>query len=213
MAEPQAPAAHTPYPTRGLRQLPIELLGEILSAIDNLPSLSSASLASRTLHDVFTNAKRRILSRVLVNHVGINVIPDALAAVESIDATREGGDTFLVELAQVPDFLTRDQVCSIAKLSAAVRAFAKLFVQILSPLPNESELARIERTFYRFETFRNLLGNSSGDLPTFEKTTDSFFAALAPRETEQLGCIHDFLFHQIQPGTYTTRLTDRCSIR
>ncbi|KAI1376608.1 hypothetical protein F4677DRAFT_83451 [Hypoxylon crocopeplum] len=209
MATIQAPVAQAPH-LRGLEQLPVELLGEILSAIDELPSLFSASLASRTLHDAFTKAKRTILSRVLLNHVGFDMIPDALVAVESIDATREGWDAFLVEPAQVPNLLTMDQIYSIAKVSAAVRAFAKLFVQsatgvrpdiqIRSPLPSESELARIEHTFYRFEIFRNIFRTLLSDPLTFEKATNSFFAALAPWEAEQLGCIHDFFFHQIQPA-------------
>lgn len=198
--------------TRALEELPTELSGEILSAIDDLPTLSSASLASRTLHNAFANEKRTILSRVLANHMGIDVIADALAAVESIDATCEGWDPFLVEPDYVPNLLTTDQVYSIAKLSAVVRELAKLFVQSATGVrpeiqtPNESELARIERTFYRFETFRDLFGTSSIDLPTFKMTTDAFFAALAPWEVEQLGCIHDFIFHQIKPGTDTTFL-------
>lgn len=213
----QISIAQTPHWT-GLRleRLPVELLSGILSALDDLPSLSAATLASRTLHNAFTQAKRAILSSVLVNRVGADVIPDALAAVGGIDATCESEGALLVAPAQVQGLLSEDQVCSVANLSAVVRAFAELFVQSATDagpeiktgprLPSEAELARIERTFYRFETFGNLLRAWSGDLPTFEEKTDSLLSSLAPWEVEQLGCIHDFLFHQIKPGTLATFL-------
>lgn len=202
--------------SRGLEQLPVELLGGILSALDDLPSLSSATLASRTLHNAFTQTKRAILSSVLVNSVGADVIPDALAAVGGIYATCESEGALLVAPAQIQCLLSEDQVCSVAKLSAVVRAFAKLFVQSATDarpeiktglrLPSEAELACIERAFYRFEAFGNLLGAWSGNLPTLEEKTDSLLSTLAPWEVEQLGCIHDFLFHQIKPGTFATFL-------
>lgn len=199
--------------SRGLEELPVELLSGILSALDGFPSLSSATLASRTLHNAFTQAKRAtsILSSVLANGVGADMIPDALAAVGAIDAACESEGALLVAPAQVQSLLTEDQFCSVAKLSAAVRAFAELFVQSATDArpeikagprrPSETELARIERTFYRFETFGSLLRAWSGDLPTFEKKTDSLLSILAPWQVGQLGCIHDFLFHQIKPDT------------
>ncbi|KAI0377876.1 hypothetical protein F5Y04DRAFT_263451 [Hypomontagnella monticulosa] len=204
-----ASIAHKPHSTK-LEQLPVELLCEILSVIDNLTSLSSATLASRTLYNAFINARCSILSKVLVNQVGVDMIPHALAAVESIPTTHEDWGAFLAEPARVPDLLTADQVYLIVRLSAVVNKLSTLFVQSAvgiqpqiqswSPIPSKSELARIERTLYRFETLRNYFGALSGDLPAFGKNIDAFFATLAPWEVEQLGSIHDFLFHQIQPA-------------
>lgn len=199
-------------PPRGLEQFPAELLAEILAAIDDLPSLSSATLASRSLHDAFIGAKQIILTRVLVKQLGVNTVSNALGAIESREAACDGCNAFLVDAVKVPDLLTINQINSIVKLSATVRAFSKLFVQsaldVLPdirirrlPLPSENELARIERAFYRFETFRTAFAGSSwSHLPSFERATFSFFDALAPWEVEQLGCIHDFLFHQIKPA-------------
>lgn len=191
---------------KGLEALATELLIAILSEISDLRSLSSATSASRTIHHAFVTAKLAILSKVLANQVGADLMQDALEAVRWTHANR---NALTAETARVPGLLTMDEVLFIARLGPTVSAFAKRFalsaadvqpnLQVLSPLPNTSELGRIERTFYRFETFRNLFSN-----PLDEASADLFLGSLPPCEVEQLGCVHDFLFHQIKLGTDDT---------
>jgi hypothetical protein len=92
-----------------------------------------------------------------------------------------------------------------------VNAFAQPFIQYAAynqpalcggplPLPTEKEMSRIKRTFYYFEIFRNWFRDLPDARVLLEEKMDVFFSALAPWEVEQLGCIHDFLLHQIKPG-------------
>jgi len=200
-------------------RLPVELLSAVLSMLDDLPSLLSAILASRAFNNAFHEEKLAILSRVLVRYVGPDAISAALAAIEADAAakthvsswTAEDIQAFCTEhlenRAPVPPFNALGKVIAVAKLSAAVKAFTKRFAQSVvdtSPTTEMSTLTaaervRVERAFYLFETFCALFRNTHRNSSVLVGI-DNFFSIFCPWELEQLGCIHDFLFHQVQPG-------------
>lgn len=194
-----------------LEDLPVELLSHILGALDDLPALLSAIQASRTLHDTFLVAKQIILSSILVRQVGADLMQAALMAVDSSKETSDAPGTTIDSRAAQSSLLKLDQVVAIARLNVAVSAFTELFIQYATrtqpalhrglPLRTGTETTRIARTFYYFETFRNWFGDSSDARIPLERRLEVFFSAFTPWEVEQLGCIHDFLFHQIKPGT------------
>ncbi|KAI1423884.1 hypothetical protein F5Y12DRAFT_797928 [Xylaria sp. FL1777] len=105
----------------------------------------------------------------------------------------------------------------VSRLHFYVDALAKKFVDAAftkAPLNQSShpvthqEICRIQRALYRFETYCNLfwvgrkLGRQfSADLsPIYDEQRALFFAHFHPCETEQLGCIHDFLVQAISPA-------------
>lgn len=200
----------------GLEDLPAELLSHILCKLNDLPALLSAIQASRTLHDTFVAAKHTILSKVLIRHVGASLMRVALMAVESSAESHDVPGT-AADHHHAPKLtlLELDQVLAINKLNAAVDAFAQRFVQYTAynqpaldegppPLPTEKEMSRIKRTFHYLEIFRNRFSDSLDPRVLLEEKMSVFLSSLAPWEVEQLGCIHDFLFHQIKPGRYMT---------
>lgn len=201
-----------------LEDLPIEVLTHILCKLDDLPSLLPAIQASRTLHDTFAATKRIILSNVLTRHVGESLIRAALMAVESSTESFDAPGT-AADHRHAPKWalLEPDQVLAVNKLNTAVNGFAQLFIQYTAenqsalskepPLPTEKEMTRIKRIFYYFEIFRNWFRAPSDARVLLEEKMDVFFSELAPWEVEQLGCIHDFLFHQIKPGIGPSLLT------
>lgn len=203
-----------------LEGLPIELLTHVLCKLDNPAALLSAIQASRCLHDVFAVTKRIVLSSVLTHHVGIDLIQAALLAVKPSEEAKGDLETALGGSAPKVPLLELDQAVAVAKLDAAVEALAQTFVEVAAckkptlshrpPLPTDTEMHRIKRTFYLFEIFRTWFQASCAQYArsrakvearkVLEERMDTFFAALPPWEVEQLGCIHDFLFRQIKPG-------------
>jgi hypothetical protein len=181
--------------------------------LDDLPTLHSAILASRAFSYAFREAKSTILSRVLIKHVGVDVMPEALVAIKAVADipiwTEKSIGTFCSEHLQirgpVPSLYTPGKVAAMAKLSATVKALTERFVPSITtsrlkmPTSTPSERARIERAFYRFETFCTLF-RPSPSCDDILLCMDKFFCPFSPWELEQLGCIHDFLFHLVKPG-------------
>ena len=205
-------------PVSPILRLPVEMFGAILSMLDDLPSLLSTILTTRAFNSAFLEGKHTILSRVLIKHVGADIIFDALAAIEAEATattraslfTSEGIQAFCAEHFRigrpVPPFNDLGKAIAVAKLSATVKAFTARFAQWVAATSPEgmstltvTERARVERAFYLFETFCNLFRNrhrrSGESVGRFH-----FFSTFCPWELEQLGCIHDFLFQQVQSG-------------
>ncbi|KAJ9646962.1 hypothetical protein H2204_000654 [Knufia peltigerae] len=68
--------------------------------------------------------------------------------------------------------------------------------------PTPTEIRRIQRTLYRFEIYCNLF-RARKKPPAAAFDVDEhrtvFFSKFSPWENEQLGCIHDYLFHKASP--------------
>ncbi|KAJ5726783.1 zinc finger domain protein [Penicillium malachiteum] len=62
-----------------------------------------------------------------------------------------------------------------------------------------SENYRIERSFYIFQVYCSLFGQSKTPLP-FDDQLDKFFKRFAPWENEQFACVHDFLLDELEPA-------------
>ena len=70
-------------------------------------------------------------------------------------------------------------------------------------IPSELEMHRIERSLYVFDLykilFRRTKQSRKGRFTSKDQWT-TLFSKFAPWETEQLGCIYDYLFDMITPG-------------
>ena len=67
-----------------LEQLPAELQQMILSALPDVQSLQAAILCCSTIHAAFISAEASVTSRVLLNEIDSDVIPEAFAALRSL---------------------------------------------------------------------------------------------------------------------------------
>ncbi|KAJ5714845.1 zinc finger domain protein [Penicillium malachiteum] len=57
----------------------------------------------------------------------------------------------------------------------------------------------MERSFYTFEVYCSLFGQSETPLP-LDDELETFFKRFAPWENEQLACVHDFLVDELEPA-------------
>ncbi|KAI1211943.1 uncharacterized protein F4807DRAFT_416990 [Annulohypoxylon truncatum] len=64
-------------------KLPMEIVQNIFFRIDNFDTLRSAILTCRHLHAAFTSRERSIVTQVLVNQIGWDVLPEAIVVDES----------------------------------------------------------------------------------------------------------------------------------
>ncbi len=211
-----------------LERLSIELHRLILLELDDIGSLGCAILSCHALHSAFSINPGVIATQVLVNQVGCDVLPEAIAAFESSRAGAEKDD-FVGFMAQ---HVYRRSVCSISATPAEAASFAKLDVcsrqlvhmfandclaEVPTPkaeedvadqssdvslAPTPSERARIRRALYRFETFCNIARRILPGVFYPDTRLDSFCSRFSPWENEQVGCIQDFLFRLVSPGEF-----------
>lgn len=61
-------------------QLPVELLNTVFTSITDLNTLANAALSCRSLYATFKGNEKRIIKEFLINHIGIDVLPEAILA-------------------------------------------------------------------------------------------------------------------------------------
>lgn len=204
-----------------IAQLSVELKQMILSNIPDVLSLRSAALSCRTLYHTLINAETIITTRVLLNQVGIDVLPEAYITHEASrlkSYTKEPIQDFIArhlsKRQPPPVSWTLCDAIPVAKLHACVSALTLQFVtatSMKSPAcgtrpATRTELSRIERAMYRFEIFCNLFRSFDDSAPRLlEQLWDTFFLNFSPWESEQLACVHDYLVQAVFPGMYYIR--------
>jgi hypothetical protein len=206
-------------PKSALEVLPIEVKQAIMSTLPDVWSLKSIALTSSPLYRAFTGAEVLITSRVLLNEVELDVLPEAAAALESSRLkpwTRQRIQDFvfqhLYSRGPPPQKWTLSDALLISKLYDYVHYFAadlasKTLVKppILTYLKSnqaplsQNEITRIIRAFYRFEIYCNIFRDPKRTI-NVRKQRDIFFSNFSPWENEQLACIHDYLFQVVSPG-------------
>ncbi|KAJ2971411.1 hypothetical protein NUW58_g9426 [Xylaria curta] len=214
----------TPSPINGL---PVELLREVLEFLPDVSSLYAAVLSCSLFHSAFLGADETITTKVLLNQIDPNVLPEALVAFESAQLHPHNADPKCRE--DILDFVAQNlqqrptpyrswslrKAIQLGRIHSYVDTFAREFALIaLSKChlkqfnipPTLQELCRIERALYRFEVYCNLFreipGRRFSSIPStiYGERKQLFFAKFAPHENEQLGCIHDFLVRAVSPS-------------
>jgi hypothetical protein len=145
-----------------------------------------------------------------MNDVGIDILPEAIAALES-------RDLFLAP-EELPEFASRQfksrqvhqrlrrlsTALSMSEFYQHVLHFAADFAiisvrsssladsEIPADRPSRSEKSRMKRALYRFEICCNMF--KVGHQPAFHprEQNDIFFRCFSHWENEQLACIHDY---------------------
>ena len=206
-------------PKSALEVLPIEVKQAIMSTLPDVWSLKSIALTSSPLYRAFTGAEVVITSRVLLNEVELDVLPEAAAALESSRLkpwTRQRIQDFVFQhlhsRGPPPQKWTLSDALLISKLYDHVYYFtADLASKTLVKPPistylksnqaplSQNEITRIIRAFYRFEIYCNIFRDPKRTINVREQR-DIFFSNFSPWENEQLACIHDYLFRVVSPG-------------
>ena len=205
-----------------MRELPFEVVQAIMSALPDVCSLRSMAQSSSFMYQAFSDAENRLTSSVLSNAIGLDILPEAVAALESSQLepwTRQRIQEFLSQHFRVrrapPQRYTLSKALQISKLYSHIDYFVADFAHktlVKSPTaahrawPSPHERVRIARTFYRFETYCNLFRNPKRNLFTIEEQREIFFGCFSPWENEQLACVHDYLFRAVSPGMDETFL-------
>ena len=205
-----------------MERMPVELRQELLGFLPDLISLRSAVLTCSSFYEAFISAEVLVTTRVLGNQVDLEVLPEALAVLESSHLqpwTRQRIQDFVRDhldsrKPQLPSQWTLAQAISLGSLHRHVQSFATAFASDaltkqlganeLNTIPNyppsHDEIHRIQRALYRFELYCNLFRDPKRTLFNIKEQIPLFFFKFSPWEIEQLGIIHDYLFRVISPG-------------
>lgn len=220
--EQEAPPSH-------LERLSVELLRMILCTLPDVATLHTAVLSCPAFHFAFQESESSITTQVLLSQVDIDLLPDAVAALESwslsqrvqhvdISGRHRSIQHFMTtnihRRPRTPQTWALRQVYRIGRLSGCVSQLAHKFASgaiARAPLnrresaaPTSQELHRIQRTLYRFEIYRNLFREpAQAQSGVADRQYELFFESFTSWEIEQLGCFHDFLVRSVWPGEFS----------
>lgn len=208
-----------PGPIAGL---PVELVRIILSSLPDVASLQPAALSCPLFYRVFLEAETSITTQVLLNQIDISVLPEAMAASESLRLRVHGTDPKSRQA--IMDFVAQNlrqrqtpprswslrNALRLGRLHSHVDGLAEKFaraaltkppIDSASSITTHQETCRIERALYRFQIYCNLFcEDQKAPSSVYGEQQRLFFANFAPWENEQLGCVHDFLVNVVSPG-------------
>ncbi|KAF2795333.1 hypothetical protein K505DRAFT_302244 [Melanomma pulvis-pyrius CBS 109.77] len=207
----------------GLHLLPVELQQAIFFQLHRTDDISAAALTCRSLLLAFLDAKSLIENKVLRNEIRRDVLPEALAvlnsarmlrqsqrSVSSIQEFLEENFTFRIE---PHGQLASADVYALSRLNDLITRIARRYIACVlkeSPggqedvgrRPSKDEVARVHRAFYRFELWCNLFRTHKTNETILEpdQQREVFFDRFSPWENEQLACINDYLARAILPA-------------
>ena len=208
-------------PKSALERISIELKQQILCDLSDITSLRSAILTCSSLYHAFVDAKVLITTHVVASHIGPEVLPEAIAALQSSrlqPRTRQNAQEFvhdhLHSRKAPPPLSNLSEALALASLHHRVESFAAAFASeaLTKPSfvgdldsmpeypPSLNEIHRIQRAFYRFEIYCNLFRESKHPAFQIEEQKDVFFSNFWPWKNEQLGSIQGYLFRVVSPG-------------
>ncbi|KAK2728998.1 hypothetical protein CKAH01_10569 [Colletotrichum kahawae] len=221
-----------------LTGLPVEILRIILSHSVDIISLDSTVHSCGTLFHAFYAFPAPIITAVIHREIGKDLLFEAVRFARALDFSRSRHRATVVANAAFAEFLRRDQesphqlrwtlpgACFVTHLdrivkSSSLRIESEILARIQSIHPHmemrpasSTELPRIQRALYRFETYRFLFparrdydfDYSDDDSDNINVLDDEmkaqmlFLAASPPWENEQLGCIHESLWRLVAPA-------------
>ena len=199
--------------------LPVELLQAILSQSRDSFSLRALALSTTSFYRAFLATRSSILLAVLHNEFSEGTLRAALLTLASARLRPHIGDSIQKLLAQfqsgaalIPDSWSLSDSLELSRLRHDVGYFARDFsstlcTNLVTGLPEENQLVltstemdRIERAFYRFELYCNLIRDgavrSISSLEAQEIRTlvvDRFL----PWENEQLASVYEYLWWKL----------------
>ena len=207
-----------PPPSNYLSGLPAEIKHVIFSFLPDAASLYALISTCSSFYYSFLDCKSSILAQTLRNQINPSLMPDALAtfkssqlplwSIETVeDLVRLHGSGETPSLLQKP---TLRHALAITKMYDHVQFFANRFItSAISHHPvtgvrewepsriSPSEINRIQRTLYRFESLCNQFARTkrSRDCPGVFAID---FRKYAPWENEQLACVCDFFISIVE---------------
>ena len=205
-----------------IKSLPVELIQLILGALPDAVTLRALVLSHSSFYRAFITGKDFITFKVLLNQIVPNLLPDAVAVLESSrfrSWNRKLIQEFLADYHQgrlspsrtwtisdaVPVSMLHDDICFFMTdfVTVALAANPVTGVPDVSPSPLTSrEKFRISQAFYRFELYCNLFRERCWKDNRFgpEEQREIFFDHYSPWENEQLACVHDYLYRRMVAG-------------
>jgi len=197
-----------------MEKLPTEVQQALLSASTDVYSLRSLVLSCSTLYHCFKGTESLIIHQVLLNEIGISVLPEAVLALRSPRRPpkydKEFQNYFLVTRQIPPKTWKLSEAMHMSRTAFYVQFFAADFIERVRykwpddvVFPSQAETERVERAFYRFEIYCTMFryGQANYRFHISEQRR-LFFSHFSPWENEQLACIHDYLARLVAPGMY-----------
>ncbi|KAJ5658405.1 uncharacterized protein N7484_002054 [Penicillium longicatenatum] len=208
--------------TCGIPSTPVELRSYILRQLPMIEDVLSAIQSSRSLYEALQE-DNTIVAYVLHKQIDSKLLPYAAAFLELDRAPRiklHHKDVSLIlercfsgTTSQASEQLARialREALHVTDLHKAIQKFTtKYSAQALSHLQDEkplkssmrsfshSEIYRIERSFYTYEVYCSLFGQSRSRL-SLNDQLDVFFKQFTPWENEQLACVLEFLLEELK---------------
>ncbi|CAM1502468.1 Fc.00g044520.m01.CDS01 [Cosmosporella sp. VM-42] len=204
---------------------PLDVWKLVLASLPNLSSLRNAVLTCRTFHAAFTEYHQPCVAQVLINEIGIDVVPEAIAVQHLLNnpldttgtnsqrlvARQDFSDKYLKNRPLPPRRLKLRDALPLSRFHSYVEDFTEIFLRnSLKAAPDgfdqsielqglsRGETNRIHLSLYRFEIFRLMFGSWCPE--SMSDFIDTFFSHFPLWESAQLGCIHDFLALETATG-------------
>lgn len=217
---PSTSTTTCPPPPNSLPGLPAEIKQCIFSSLADMASLKALILTCSSLYHAFLEVEPLILAKILQKEINPELMHDALATLQSsqiVPWNRMIARNLLMlyttgqTSSLLPTWNLRKALV-VSELQGHVQFFADRFASSAlsknpvtglpetDPAPvSPSELMRIQRTFYRFELYRNLFverrrgcGDYFGPLNA-DYQGRYLDGGFTPWEHEQRAYIHDYL--------------------
>lgn len=214
-----------------LVSLPFDLIQAVLCFVPDVPSLRAVISTCTTLHRAFQTVERLVTERVLFNQMGSELLREAYVVLESSRLKNSWSKKAVEDFLQRQKLIITDQTILLLRpwtLSGGIyvdrvyqhvhyfaadfasSALSEMFPRssvnngpTLALQPSASEVARMERTFFRFELYCNLFRKYTTvrEKPfTPKEQMKLFLEQLPPWEVEQLVCVRDYLLRYIADG-------------
>lgn len=209
--------------------LPAELITRTLTFLPDLSSLINVARSSRQFYSLFAINEETLTTAVLHNRLDPSLLHDAVAVKESWRAQTDiwvasEFDAFMRRYAaREPSLLSRrwtlSEAVPVERFHDAIEALTKGLVKSSAAHlpavsdacindrsgawePSQQETLRIQRTFYHYQLYWNMLGRD--DRGPYDLTDQTaFFANFVPWEIERLACVHFYLSEiLIRPGRW-----------
>ena len=212
--EPSPSSSRLQPPSNSLPGLPVEIKQLIFELLADIPSLYALISTCSTMYCSFHDSESVILAMFLQRRIPPSLMHTALATLKSSEPTPWSKQTAedLVTLYTKPDKsfllpkLSLGNALLLTEMNDHVQFFANRFATkalshhpvtcLPEPAPtpiSPSELCRIERTFYRFQFYCNLMALRRRRHFRRRGPPVVISDGFAPWENEQLACIIDDL--------------------
>ena len=226
-------------PSNSILGLPAEIKQLIFEQLADILSLRALISTCSTLYYFFLDYEPSILAEVLQRRIPPSLMHSALAILKSSEATlwsRQAAENLITLYAKtdkaslLPELNLRNAL-RLNEMHDHVQFFANRFATYaFSQHPvagrpdtirariSPSELCRIERTFYRFQFYCNLMASRNQSIPDRLEICSVMSSGFAPWENEQLACVIEYLVDAAKKGmcsiicVHTRQTTNRCTI-